>query len=254
MNPVAAVRGAVALLTRIPVGRSPISPEAQSWSPAFFPWVGAALGLLSWVIFHGAQPLGAFAAATLTIAVAVLVTGAFHEDGLADSADGLFGAVSRERALEIMKDSRIGTYGAVALSLSLLLRVALVARLEPHQWLPLVFAPCLGRLGPVWLLTHVCHAAPTQSKTKDLTAIGRSRAWVATAMTLLLCVGFVLMVRQDALRIAVAWVVAAVVTVYVGRLALRRLGGITGDLLGACEQLGELAILGVFAADLRGFE
>jgi adenosylcobinamide-GDP ribazoletransferase len=250
MNPVAALRGAVAFLTRIPVGDQPISPRDLTWAPACFPLVGVGLGFLGWGVLRLAQPVGSFAAATFATAFVVLVTGAFHEDGLADSVDGLLGAVTRERALEIMKDSRIGSYGAAALILILLMRVGLVSQTDPGNWLPLVLSQSLGRLGPVWLLTHVNHAAPNQSKNKDFFAIGRSRAWWATTMLLLPCVGFAWLMPEQRVRIGMAWLLAFFVTAYIGRLGQRRLGGITGDLLGASEQLGEVAILASFAAEL----
>jgi adenosylcobinamide-GDP ribazoletransferase len=243
-----ALRSAVAFLTRIPVGQGPIEPRDRSWSPALFPVVGAALGCVTFGAFRLTQPLGITAAATVATALAVLMTGALHEDGLADSADGLLGAVSRERALEIMKDGRIGTYGTVALILALVLRIHLLSKIGCESWLPLVLSPSLGRLGPVWLMTHLDHAAPTQAKQKDLVAIGPSRAWWASAIMLVMTLVLLLAKPEEWPRFGAAWLGACMVTVYVWRLARRRLGGITGDLLGACEQLGEVTILAVFAA------
>ncbi|HEY5956652.1 MAG TPA: adenosylcobinamide-GDP ribazoletransferase [Polyangiaceae bacterium] len=241
-------RSAVAFLTRVPVGSSAIDANAQSWAPACFPLVGLALGAVTYAALGLARPLGAPAAATLATALAVWLTGAFHEDGLADSADGLLGAVSRERALEIMKDSRIGTYGAAALSLVLMLRVALLSALGAMTALACLMSVSLARVGPVWLMTHLNHAAPNQSKNKDLTSVPRSRAYCATLLMLAASAVMLTAVPSAATRIGAAWLIEAIVILYVGRLARRRLGGITGDLLGASEQLGEVTILMVFAA------
>jgi adenosylcobinamide-GDP ribazoletransferase len=209
--------------------------------------VGAGLGTLSYVAFRCAQSLGMASAATVSTVLAVLLTGAFHEDGLADSADGLLGAVSRERTLEIMKDRRIGTYGAAALTLVLLLRVTHLCKIGCNGWVALLLSASLARLGPVWLLTHVDHAASSQSKHRDLAGTGRSRAYWAAGSMALMNAALVYAAPEKVMRVGVAWLAAIAVTIYVWRLAQRRLGGITGDLLGACEQLGEVAILGVFA-------
>jgi adenosylcobinamide-GDP ribazoletransferase len=224
--------------------------QAQSLAPACFPLVGLALGTVTYAALYLGRPFGALAAATLATAIAVWLTGAFHEDGVADSADGLLGAVSRERALEIMKDSRIGTYGAAALTLVLMLRVALLVAVGASTGLACLLSASLGRVGPVWLMTHVDHAAPNQSKHKDMTHVPRSRAHCATLFMLAASVVMLVAVPNAAVRIGMAWLFEALVTVYVWRLARRRLGGITGDLLGACEQLGEIAILMVFAAHI----
>jgi adenosylcobinamide-GDP ribazoletransferase len=247
MIPWDALRAAVAFLTRFPVGSRQIEPAAEFWAPAYYPLVGAGLGALSYGAFCAAQPLGINAAAVLTTAIAVLVTGAFHEDGLADSADGLLGAVSRKRALEIMKDSRIGTYGAAALVLVLLMRVSLLVRIGSGGWVALVLSTSLARLGPVWILTHLNHAAPDHSKQMEVLGVGRARAVWASVSMLGVCGALLCVKPAQAISMGVAWCAACAVTVYVWRLGKRRLGGITGDLLGACEQLGEVAILGVFA-------
>jgi adenosylcobinamide-GDP ribazoletransferase len=248
----AAWRGAVAFLTRLPVGHGSIDPRALSWSPALFPLVGALLGAGTWGVQRISAPLGNAVAATFATAFAVLVTGAFHEDGLADSADGLLGATSRERAIAIMRDSRIGTYGAGALMLVLMARVGLLARIGAHSPLPLVLCASLARVGPVWLMGLVPHADPTHAKHGDFVTLRRSRAWVATGLQLGACAGL-LWLEPGALRaIGLAWLVALSIALYVARLARRRLGGITGDLLGAAEQLGEVGILTVCAIGLRG--
>lgn len=248
MQPWAPLRAAIAFLTRIPVGKSPIDATASSWSPALFPLVGIGLGLLNYCAFYLAQPLGPSAAAVLSVAFSVLITGAFHEDGLADSADGLMGANARVRALEIMKDSRIGTYGASALFLILLLRVTLLAHLCRDAIVALVLSASLARLGPLWLLTHVDHAAKDQAKHKDFVSIGHSRAWLGSLVMGVVSAILVVVDPDNRLRLILSWFAAASVAIYVWRLGCRRLGGITGDLLGACEQIGEAFILAIYSA------
>ncbi len=138
---------ALQFFTRIPVtGRLAewvgFSPELLRASAAHFPGVGVLVGALAAAVFALLQiglPVTSFTplvAAALSTVVSVLLTGGFHEDGLADVADGLGGSYQRERALEIMKDSRIGAFGAMALVLALLCKVALLALLASVQVLP----------------------------------------------------------------------------------------------------------------------
>jgi adenosylcobinamide-GDP ribazoletransferase len=242
------MRAAVAFLTRIPVGAAPINARSQALAPALFPVVGFALGGVTYAVFKAAQSLGSLAAAAAATTATLWLTAAFHEDGLADTADGLMGAVSRERALEIMKDSRIGSYGAAALTLVLILRVALLAHCGRLALWACLLSGCVGRVGPVWLMTHVCHAAPTQSKHKDMLGISRACAYGATALALVASAALARLEARVALRVGVAWLAASVATLGVWRVTVRRLGGITGDVLGACEQVGEVVVLMVFAA------
>ena len=140
MEPVRHFLIAVQFFTRIPItGRLAdwvgFSPARLRASAAHFPGVGWVVGGLVALVFWGlmqalvAQPAAPWVAAVLSTAFGVWLTGAFHEDGLADTADALGGHVSRERALEIMKDSRIGTYGAIALVLAVLTKVLLLGLL-----------------------------------------------------------------------------------------------------------------------------
>ena len=125
------LRWAWAFLTRLPGGAHPETDRDLGRSVPWFPLVGVVIGGLSGAVYwalHG--PIGALLAAVLAVAAGVIATGGFHEDGLADTADALGGA-NRERRLEIMKDSRAGVFGVLALVLSTLVRVFAVSRLDP---------------------------------------------------------------------------------------------------------------------------
>jgi adenosylcobinamide-GDP ribazoletransferase len=216
-----------------------------------FPLIGAALGMTIVALLRALSPLGDLGSAVAVTAFSVYVTGAFHEDGLADTADALGGYVSRERALEIMKDSRIGSYGTAAMVLALLLRVALIARLSHGHWVAIVMYGSIARVTPLWLMTHVCHAAPNKSKLKDLTDIGPSRAWLGTLLAALISAICAYFEPASLPRLFASFVAITLVALYFARLAIRRLGGITGDLLGASEQISEITILSVFAWQIR---
>jgi len=242
------VRASFVFLTRLPVGGFPFSSEDFRWAAAHAPLVGLIVGAIGAGLFHLLQPLGALAAAALAVGASLLVTGAFHEDGLADTADALGGGYTRERVLEILKDSRIGSFGAAAIGFSLIARTTLIARLEPDAlWaLPLGFAA--ARLGPIWqmaLLPYVTQDA--QSKSRDVSRGGTPQALVATAWLLVFtgaAHGLGLISWQ---RIAGLASALAVVTLLTAWRYQRRVGGITGDFLGATEQLGEVAALAVLA-------
>jgi adenosylcobinamide-GDP ribazoletransferase len=250
VNPIGTLRAALAFLTRIPVGKAPLSERDIAWAPALFPLVGALLGGVFFLLFTALSGFDAWVGAIVITAFGVYVTGAFHEDGLADTADALGSNVSKERALEILKDSRIGSYGTCALVLSLLLRVALFANLGTNSLIPILVYGAIARLSPLWLMTHLSHANPSQGKLKDLQQIGKSRAYVGTAIAVALSVAVTFYEPGSEYRLGVAFAVTALTCLWFGRLAQQRLGGITGDLLGASEQIAELMVLLTFAWQL----
>lgn len=240
-------RAAFTFLSRLPVGGFPYCSADWRWAPAHFPLVGAAVGGLSCGVYWLAAPLGGFMAAVLALAASMLATGAFHEDGLADSADALGTSGDRQRLLEILKDSRIGTYGALALLTSTLLRVGAMAELGRERVFALVLVHCLARVGPVWLLATEPYVSLGSSKGAHV-ATGVTQAGVALsygvfALGLTLALGW--LSAPAALGLALACVL---VTLASARYFRARLGGVSGDLLGASEQVTEIALWLVLCA------
>ena len=250
---------ALQFFTRIPVtGRLAqwvgYSPAMLRASAAHFPAVGWVVGAIGALTLAGAlalwQPL---VAAVLCTVVTVLVTGAFHEDGLADVADGLGGTSNRERALEIMRDSRIGAFGAIALVLALGLKFALLAALAGQgAWVAcvaLLAAHVLSRLVPLAVMRALPYVGAEGGKAKPMadavsgSAVGIGVLWSLPAVALLALAG-------GAANGIAALLAAALVGVVMVRLLRRRLGGFTGDALGATQQLSELAIYLALAARL----
>ena len=231
------LRGAWAFLTRLPGGAHPETDRDLGRSVPWFPVVGAVVGALSGAVYwalHG--PLGALLAAVLAVAAGAVVTGCFHEDGLADTADALGGA-SRERRLEIMRDSRVGVFGVLALVLSTLVRVFAVSSLAATGGLiALVVAHMLGRT----MAVAVMGVAPAAAGT----GLGHSyaahlpRAWTAAVVVLSSAVAVGL-----GLTGTVSLTTAAAGAALVALVARRAFGGITGDVLGATEQVTEMAVL-----------
>jgi len=256
--------------TRIPVtGRLAqwvgFSPAMLRASAGHFPGVGVLVGALVAVFSAGLMmALPQTGAAALVVAalgtlLGVLITGAFHEDGLADVADGLGGSADRDRALVIMKDSRVGAFGAIAVVLVLLSKVALLALLGdisvPLLCTALFAAHVVSRTWPlltIRLLAHVGDAAGSKSKpladqisgasllTGFLWCFGALALVVyAQAATSLIASDLAL----DGLLLALlnALVLSVIAWGWVTRWFWRRLGGFTGDCLGATQQVCEVA-------------
>lgn len=229
---------AVVFLTRIPIPWQVDDLDGRlARCTPWFPVVGGALGVLAaiaWVLGNalGGPALGAVAA----VAVTALATGAFHEDGLADTFDGLGGSPDRERALAIMKDSRIGAFGTVALVLILLARVVALTALGPAAVGALIGGHALARLSSLPLIRRLPYARADGGTGKPFAGgVTDTGLLGATAFAALLSLAL------WGSAAVVVWLAGAVVMLVTGAWYRRRLGGITGDTLGATNQFVELA-------------
>jgi len=248
---------ALQFFTRVPVPRwVGHEPQWLNASARHFPAVGLFVGgvaALAW--WGGRQLFPAGVAAWLTLATTVWLTGAFHEDGFADTCDGLGGAVDRERALAIMKDSRIGSYAAVGLVLLLALKASALAAL-PVAWGvgALLFAHTASRTAAVALIRFLPYAGDVaQAKAKPLAQrIAASGLIVACGWSV--AAGTALMLCSEGVwtaAVAASAAVAALVALGCERWFRRRLGGFTGDTLGATQQIGECLMLLAWLAASR---
>jgi adenosylcobinamide-GDP ribazoletransferase len=232
---------AIVFLTRVPVGGFPYRDTELRWAAAWFPLVGASVGAMAGAVAWVAAPAGALVAGALAVIASLLITGAFHEDGLADTADALGGASDRERLFAILKDSRIGSFGAAALVMALLLRVALLARLEAAAPLALVLAGACSRVPPVWLMSALPYVSGASARSRPLARGGPPQALVATLIG-----GVVVAAAFRALSLeavaAMVGVSAAAALVCGWRFHVRA-GGLTGDFLGATQQVCECGLL-----------
>ena len=239
---------ALQFLTRVPMPRwVGFEPQWLNASARYFPVVGTLVGLFAAGVFWLAGLVFPTAVcAGLSIAATVLLTGAFHEDGLADTCDALGGHVSRERALEIMKDSRIGSYGAVALILVLGLKAATLSAMAPLLVLPAyVLAHTASRAVPVLLIRWLSYAGTLEhSKAKPM-AQQVTASDVTIALFWVVVVGAALVGLQPVQfeLVAASLVAAGLVTAASAAWLKRHLGGYTGDTLGATQQVSELLIL-----------
>jgi adenosylcobinamide-GDP ribazoletransferase len=228
------LRAAVQALTRIPVP-APHGPDTLRRAVRYFPVVGAGVGAIGALVFWLAgQGLPAMAASVLSLAATAVLTGALHEDGLADCCDGLLGGRTRDDALRIMRDSRLGAFGAIGLFLVLGLKLSLVAAM-PQVGLTLIAAHAAGRFWAVLPTALLPYARPDGMAAQ---IAGPDAATLAVAA--LLGLGPLLLLGPRALP---ALLLSGGVALLFGLFVRRRLGGYTGDALGATQVLTEIAVL-----------
>lgn len=211
------------------------------------PLAGLLVALIGSIVFALARHLGLAAgpSAAIVLTATLLVTGALHEDGIADVADGFGGGNTRERRLEIMRDSRIGAYGAAALALSLLIRWSALAELDSgwHVLLALIAAEA-GARGLPGLLMHTLPPARSDGLSAGAGSVGRNTAILGVVLGAL-----ALLTLGLPAAIAALLLIAALFLAF-RALCLDRIGGQTGDTVGALQQLAAIAILLVASASL----
>jgi len=237
---------ATAVLTRLPVA-APAPEEGvvarASWA---FPVVGAGIGMIAALTLFVASVfgLGEAPCALLALVAAGLVTGALHEDGLADTADGFGGGSDRDGKLAIMRDSRQGTYGILALILSIGLRAVALASIPGpiEAGLALIAAHAASRafLAPAMRLL-------SPARDDGLGAMAGTPSLTVALVTVAIGV-FVAIGMLGPSRGAVAFVVSGMAVAATAALARRQIGGYTGDVLGAFQQIGEIVMLLAAAA------
>jgi adenosylcobinamide-GDP ribazoletransferase len=243
---------ALQFFTRLPIPRwVGFQPHWLQHATRYFPlvgWIVAWACALVYLLAVQFWPQGV--AVLLSTAAGIWLTGAFHEDGFADVCDGLGGAVSRERALEIMRDSRLGSYGVIGIVALLLAKLAALQALLPLQVLAVLgmahplsrwLATCL-----IWRMDYVRE----EGKAKPLAQqMGHGEFLLATSFAVLPVIGVIALGMMSWQRIAAGILLAALATFWLAWRFRRRLGGYTGDCLGAVQQLSETAFyLGALAS------
>lgn len=234
------IRIALAFFTRLPQPHFHAPDRKLGEAIWAAPVAGLAVALLGWLVFLIADTLGipTLPAAALILATTIAVTGSLHEDGLADVADGFGGGKTLEHKLEIMHDSRLGTYGGAALALSLLLRWSALATVVSHD--AALLALVAAHVGSRAIFAKLTRETPLASQSGLAASVGdipdrSAMLALAIGAAALLCLGIF-----GAFVTAIAVVV---IVVAVRQLCLRQIGGLTGDTLGAAQQLAEITIL-----------
>jgi adenosylcobinamide-GDP ribazoletransferase len=238
----AEVQASILFLTRIPFARqTPTAATAVAQAAWAFPVAGLIVGIIGAVIYALAHRLGlpAWPAAALAVAATLAATGCLHEDGLADAADGFGGGATREQKLDIMRDARTGVFGVSVLVLSILIRVAALASLADTS---LVVPALIAAHGAARATMPILMFLLPPARGDGLAfAVGRPPgAAVGTGAA----IGFlILAICLGVTPAIVAAVLLAIVTAFVGWLSAREIGGQSGDVLGALEQIGEIAVV-----------
>jgi adenosylcobinamide-GDP ribazoletransferase len=232
---------ALTFLTICPWPRLPLArPQELARSMFWFPWVGFLLGLVYWLAFLGLKICPAPAASAVLLAFTVIATRGLHLDGLADTVDGLGGGRDAEERLQIMKDSRLGTFGAVALILVLVLKFSFfLALAENGSSAGLILFPIIGRWGMVLLAGLSPYARPEGGLGQAMTEGVSHR--VAAGATVSAVFMALLVFRLQGLVILA---LAGLAVLLLSRYFQKKLGGITGDTLGAANELLEVLVLG----------
>jgi adenosylcobinamide-GDP ribazoletransferase len=239
---------AVSFLTRLPMphpegAMPPDFVRAQRMFPIVGALIGAAVGLLCLGLRHIGVP--DLAAAALALGVGAMLTGALHEDGLADVADGFGGGRDVAAKLEIMRDSRLGTYGALALLVSFATKLSALAAIpDGYVVQSLIAAHALARGVLPWMAIILPYAR------KDGLAANAGRPDAATAAMAAAFAFAIAWLSLSFVNALLAAIMAAAGAIGMAWLARRQIGGQTGDVLGGAEQVGETAILVLLAARL----
>ncbi|MEX3014455.1 adenosylcobinamide-GDP ribazoletransferase [Gymnodinialimonas hymeniacidonis] len=232
------------LLSRLPLpGGDAERAAASAWA---WPLVGATIAALQVGLGCGLMALGVpvWAAAGLAVALGVVLTGGLHEDGLADCADGFWGGFDRDRRLEILKDSRVGSYGVLAMVFAVGLRWGLLASLLPVAPLALIAAAMLSRAPMALLMARM----PFAREGGLANHVGRPPLASAGLAVAIAVVGG--MIYAGFWPGLLAAVIVGIAAILVGSLARAKIGGQTGDVLGAAQVIGEIAALLTLAAAL----
>jgi adenosylcobinamide-GDP ribazoletransferase len=232
-------RTAIVFLTRLPIPL-PASPGNLAQASRTFPLVGVVVGVISAMAYAAAVDLGltAILAAALSVGAGIVATGALHEDGLADVADGLGARGDSVARLAVMRDSHIGVFGTLALILAVLLNVVALAALAlPGEVAAAVIAAHAGARALLpWVMHRFAPARP------DGLAVDAGRPSRTTAFIALGIGAAVLLLLEGPVR-AIAAAFAASLALLLALLARRQFGGITGDVLGAIESIARIAVL-----------
>jgi adenosylcobinamide-GDP ribazoletransferase len=237
---------ALQFLTRVPIRlrREPSLPATVAWFPVAGAIIGAAVGGVAAGLWFVVPPI---IAGSVAVAVGLLITGAFHEDGLGDIADAFGGGWTVERRLEILKDSRHGTYGVAAICASVVIRMIALGSL-PGPWAMFTGAVAAHTMGRV---AAVAMAGTMRLATHSGLGADYGRSTTRTRAAVSVVAGIAITTLAVGWWSAVLTGAAVVAVVATGTLARRKIGGISGDVLGATEQVAECLCLVALSAQAR---
>ena len=239
MNQFTLFRYALMYYSRIPSGRLEYSEEAQRESLRYFPLVGLVVGVIGgvvWLLGTEALDFDIFLSTALALATMVFLTGGIHEDGLSDFCDGFGGGYTKERVLAIMKDSSTGVYGILALILDFMLKFWLIVSIQ-YEMVPftIIVAHMSSRTLPLLLSVTSVYARTEQIKSEHL-----KKGMSTTSIVIAMILGLAPLATFNWITIASVLVGYGILFIVFRRACIRKIGGYTGDVLGALQQFAEL--------------
>jgi adenosylcobinamide-GDP ribazoletransferase len=253
MNEIKVFFTAIMFYTRIPVPKfTGYSEENLNKATRYFPLVGIIVGAITALLFYLLQfILPKELAVLLSMAASIFITGAFHEDGFADFCDGFGGGYTKEKILEIMKDSRIGTYGTIGLIMMLAIKFLSLTNIETAQ-IPIVLisAHAFSRVFPILMIyTSSYSRMDATSKTKP---IGKKSNLLSLIIAVLFGIGLLFFIHWIAVLIIIIF--CNIVFLIFRNYVIRKLGGYTGDVLGAIQQISEICFYLMYIIHFRVLE
>jgi adenosylcobinamide-GDP ribazoletransferase len=233
-------------LTRIPVNKS-LECENRNFRKGalYLPVVGLIIGGIQWIVYYLLNKvLPVNITAIFVVLIGILITGALHVDGLGDTCDGFFAFKGRDRIIEIMKDSRIGTFAGIAIVMDILLKVIASGYIiERNIALVLIVSPVIGRFS-IMLISLI--SKPAKSTGSGNLFIGNmSKSIVILAGTITLTISSLLLGFKAS---AVIFIASVIITILSSKYSTSKIGGLTGDILGANNELVEIFVMIVFIA------
>lgn len=238
----------IQFFTRIPVNVNlPCEKEDFRRGAAFLPVVGLIIGFIQWIIYNlFIRILPVSPTIVIVLLVGVLITGALHIDGLGDTCDGFFAFKGSDKIIEIMKDSRIGTYACIAIIFDFLLRYALLTAIAPKFSVAIIAAPIISRFSSVFLFFIGRTAKNTGTGNFFIGNIGKLQLFISLVIT----IGILALIMNPR-YIVILLIPAIILTTLFYQFCKSRIGGITGDGLGANNELVEIFALVLIAVIIK---
>lgn len=233
---------AVQFLTRIPIAiRVDFEPKTISKSVAFFPMVGIIVGSISALVYYIFNYINSDIASVAAVLTIVLLTGGLHLDGLSDTMDGFFSGRSRDRILEIMKDSRVGAFGVIAIVFNLLLKYVIIKSFNSSWAITSIILSCgIGRVASSLLISYGKSARP--GGLGDIFASQNTKGYFFGGLSIFIIVGML----TSGLTFIAPLLIVIMFTLWLRAYSYRIIGGLTGDVYGATCELGEIISLFTF--------
>ncbi|NMM63207.1 adenosylcobinamide-GDP ribazoletransferase [Clostridium sp. P21] len=240
----------IQFFTRIPVNMNlPCEMQDFKRGSVFLPIIGLIIGTIQWIVYKAfVNILPVDVTVVLVILVGVIVTGGFHIDGLGDTFDGFFAFKGNEKIIEIMKDSRIGTYACIATIMNFLFRYSLLTYIAPKMSIVIILSPTISRFCTVFIAFIGNTAKSTGTGNFLISNVGKKQLFISLIMTL------------GVLSLIISWkyvvilMISGVIFTFMFNLFCKsKIGGLTGDTLGASNELNEILVLIIITAIVKNF-